>query len=318
MIKIILETVGQPPHPSSMIGDDVATLPLGEGKLVVKVDMLVGRTDVPMGMTMWQAARKSVVACVSDFAAKGVNPKYALLSLGLPSTVTRREVRQLAEGFRKVAEEYDIEIVGGDTNESTDLVIDCCMVGFAERITERRGVAAGDRVVVTGSFGYPPIGLKILQEDLTISESIRRRAVDSVLLPTPKLKLGVALSEFNLLSAAIDSSDGLALSLYQLADASGVGFEIDRMPVDQEVVDTVGVSGLNLEETVFYGGEEYEVVATVPEEKLKAARRVSNSLGFNLIEIGKATGKSGKVVFDDGSRRFKMERRGWVHLARRS
>ncbi|MFQ6135277.1 MAG: thiamine-phosphate kinase [Nitrososphaerales archaeon] len=315
IIKIILETVGQPPHPYSKIGDDVSVLPVGEGELVVKADMLVKKTDAPRGMKTWQIARKSIVECVSDFAAKGVQPTASLLSLGLPSTITRREVRQLAEGFKKAKEEFSLEIVGGDTNEADDLIIDCCMLGFAEKITERHGATAEDRLVVTGSFGYPPLGLKVLQEDLKIPGKIQRRAVSSVLLPTPKLELGLALSEPNLLSAAIDSSDGLALSLYQLADAGDVGFEVSRLPVDQDTVEAAEISGLDVEDVVLYGGEEYEIVATIPEEKLKQAQISARELGFRLIEIGRATGEAGQVVFNDGSHSFRIERRGWVHLA---
>lgn len=315
VIRIILETVGHPPPPYSKIGDDVAILPLGEGNLVVKVDMLVRKTDVPTGMKMWQVARKSLVECVSDFAAKGVKPKASLLSLGLPSGTTRQEVRQLAAGFRRAEEEFGLAIVGGDTNEAEDVIIDCCMLSFAEKVTGRHGASVGDRLVVTGAFGYPPLGLKVLQEGFTVPAKMRRKIVSSVLLPTPKLELGVALTESNLLSSAIDSSDGLALSLYQLAEAGGVGFEVSRLPVDGEVVSVAEEGGLDVVDLVFYGGEEYEVVATVPEEKLKEAHRVAEALGFSLLEIGRVTDDAGRVVFNDGSQSFEVERRGWVHLA---
>lgn len=315
IIKIILETLGQPPRPYSKIGDDVSVLPVGEGELVVKADMLVKKTDAPRGMKTWQIARKSIVECVSDFAAKGVQPTASLLSLGLPSSITRRDVRQLAAGFRKAREEFRFEIVGGDTNEADDIIIDCCMLGFAEKITERHGATVGDRLVVTGMFGYPPLGLKVLQESLKISEKIRRRAVSSVLLPRPKLKLGLILSEYGLLSASIDSSDGLALSLHQLTEASDVGFEVSKLPVDKETVDAAERSGLNVDDLVLYGGEEYEIVATVPEEKLKQAQKTARELGFRLIEIGKVSDEAGQVVFNDSSRSFRIERRGWIHLA---
>jgi thiamine-monophosphate kinase len=314
VIRIILETVGQPPSSYLKIGDDVAVLPQGEGDLVAKTDMLVRKTDVPKGMKMRQMARKSVVACVSDFAAKGVQPQAALLSLALPSSITRKEVSEMAKGFKEAHDEFSFNIVGGDTNEADDIIIDCCMLGFAEKITERQGAAPGDRVIVTGPFGYQPVGLKVLQENLKIPEKIRKLAVLSVLHPAPRLRLGIELTAEELLSSSIDSSDGLALSLHQLANASEVGFEISRLPIDPKLNETVEKIGLNLDEVVLYGGEEYEIVATVPEKKMKRARRTAEKLGQRIIEIGKVTSEAGQVRFRGNSRSFKIERRGWVHL----
>ena len=315
VIRIILETVGQPSSPYSKIGDDVAVLPRGEGDLVAKTDMLVRKTDVPKGMGTWQMARKSIVACVSDFAAKGVQPQAVLLSLALPATITRKEVKEMARGFKEARDEFGFNIVGGDTNEADDIVIDCCMLGFAKRITERRGAAPGDRVVVTGMFGYQPVGLKVLQERLKVPEEVWSLAVSSVLLPTPRLQLGIELTAEELLSSSIDSSDGLALSLHQLADASEVGFEISRLPVDQGLSDAAEKIGLDLDAAVLYGGEEYEIVATIPENKLRWAKQTAEKLGQRLIEIGKVTSENGQVVFTDDSRSFEIERKGWIHLS---
>ena len=107
------------PRGYSKIGDDVAVVPLGVGKLVLKVDMLVEHTDVPRGMTSRQAARKAVAMCVSDFAAKGVKPDSFMVSLGLRQGVTQEEVGGLALGFRDAEKEWEVRMVGGDTNEST-------------------------------------------------------------------------------------------------------------------------------------------------------------------------------------------------------
>ncbi len=314
VIQIILEAVGQPPAPYSKIGDDVAVLPRGEGDLIAKTDMLVRKTDAPKGMEMWQMARKSTVACVSDFAAKGVQPQAALLSLALPSTITRKEVGELARGFKVACDEFGFNIVGGDTNEAGDIVIDCCMLGFAERITERRGAAPGDSVIVTGSFGYQPVGLKVLQGDLKVPDALRSLVVSSVLLPTPKLQLGIDLTAEELLSSSIDSSDGLALSLHQLADASELGFEIYRLPIDPELNEAAKKIGLDVDEIVLYGGEEYEIVATIPEKNLRRAKRIAEKIGQRLIEIGKVTSETGQVRFNNNSRRFNIKRKGWVHL----
>ena len=111
--------------------DDVVAFPMSQGRLVVlKTDMLVGSTDVPPGMTLRQAARKSVVSTVSDFAAKGVQPRGLLVSLGLPPPVRLSSVREIALGLKRGASEYGCRILGGDTSETHDFVIDCIGFGF--------------------------------------------------------------------------------------------------------------------------------------------------------------------------------------------
>src|SRR5947208_2933005 len=115
--------------------DDVAAFPMSQGRLVVlKTDMLVGSTDVPRGMTLGQAARKAVVATVSDFAAKGVQPRGLLVSLGMPPPVRLSSVKEIASGLKRGASEYGCRIIGGDTSETDELVIDCIGVGVAESV----------------------------------------------------------------------------------------------------------------------------------------------------------------------------------------
>ena len=95
--------------------------------------MLVGRTDVPVGMSLWQAARKAVVMNVSDFAAKGVQPSAVLVSLGLPRKLMMSDVEEIAKGLNAGAREYGAYVVGGDTGEASDLVIAVSLFGTALR-----------------------------------------------------------------------------------------------------------------------------------------------------------------------------------------
>ncbi|MEM2666947.1 MAG: AIR synthase related protein, partial [Candidatus Bathyarchaeia archaeon] len=133
-IQLILEHLDKMPQMPVPFGDDVSAYPINGGELfVLKTDMLVGRTDVPRGMSLWHAARKSVVMNVSDFAAKGVKPLAALVSLGLPSNITRKGLEEIAEGLNVGAREYGVYILGGDTNEASDLVIGVSMFGTAKK-----------------------------------------------------------------------------------------------------------------------------------------------------------------------------------------
>ncbi|HVP23320.1 MAG TPA: AIR synthase related protein, partial [Conexivisphaerales archaeon] len=106
-----MKRAGKVPRGHTKIGDDVAVVPVGPGRLVVKVDMLVESTDVPPGMSYRQAARKAVAMCVSDFAAKGVRPVSFMVSLGLRRSVTAEQVEALGLGFGDAEREYGVHLV---------------------------------------------------------------------------------------------------------------------------------------------------------------------------------------------------------------
>lgn len=275
------------------------------------MDMLVEHTDIPAGMTYRQAARKAVAMCVSDFAAKGARPDSFVVSIGLRKGVSRKQVDELASGFRD-AEEWGVLLVGGDTNEAKELVIDCAMVGFAERLVNRSGARPGDILVVTGPFGYPPAGLRILEGSAYATADFRERARASVLYPAPSVKVGMALAPF--LTSAMDSSDGLARSLHTLAAESDIGFEVTELPAATGVRSFAKSNGLKTEELVLQGGEEYVIVGTVPKRKVMEATAAAKRAGGVLLEIGKATPESGQVVLDTGRIRRPIRDEGWTHL----
>ena len=296
----------------SRIGDDVAVFPAGKGKVVLKTDMLVEHTDVPLGMTFRQAARKTVAMCVSDFAAKGVRPDSFMVSIGLREGVSQKEVDELAMGLRDAEREWGVHLVGGDTNESKELVIDCAMVGFSERVVPRGGAKPGDILVVTGPFGYQPAGLRVLGGNAKSSARFGRTAKKSVLVPTPNLNAGLALAPF--LSSAMDSSDGLARSIHALAKESGVGFELHDLPVGEGVEKFAADNGLDPSKLVLEGGEEYLIVGTVKRSRLRAASAAASSSGAQLLAIGSANESRGQVTLKQGGRTRTIRDYGWTHL----
>jgi len=296
----------------SQIGDDVAVIPSRGERVVLKVDMVVESIDVPTGMTYRQAARKAVAMCVSDFGAKGVRPDSFMVSLGLRRGVPQEEVDALGKGFRDAEESWGVHMVGGDTNEASELVIDCAMVGFGGKVVGRSGAEPGDLLVVSGPFGLPPAGLKILMNGAKASPLFRKRAISSVLMPTPNLEAGISVAKY--LTSGMDSSDGLARSLHTLASASGVGFELEALTGADGVWDFATKNGLSYQELVTEGGEEYVVVGTLARKKFSAARKAVARAGGRLAAIGRATGKSGVVLIDLKGRMVPIRDVGWIHL----
>jgi thiamine-monophosphate kinase len=298
--------------------DDVALLDKG---IVIKSDMLVASTDIPIGMKAWQAARKSIVSCISDLAAKGVRPHAAVISLGIPNSWSMRQpyIEGLAEGFAIASKEFGVKIVGGDTNKAGELVIDCSMIGFSRfKVPTRSGAKPGDYVIVSGPFGFAPAGLAILLQDaIAVSGSssssiFRKHAVKSVLEPYPRQSFGLALARY--FSSSIDSSDGLAVSLYELASQSeGVDIIIYSIPAVEGLDKFAQENSLDKHELVFHGGEEYEIVATISHTKIRQAEAAARKAGISLHVIGRVQKGSGNVFV----RNRLLENRGYMHFHKR-
>lgn len=313
VIDAMAAIAGRLPPGYGGIGDDVAVVPVRGKKLVLKADMLVQSTDMPRDMTFRQAARKAAAMCVSDFAAKGVRPDAFMTSLGLPRGTSKAQIDQIGMGFRDAERAWGLRLVGGDTNEAKELVIDCLMSGFGRRIVGRDGARPGDILVVSDYFGYPPAGLLILAGQTRQSKSFQRQAVRSVLMPTPSLQVGLAIARF--LTSGMDSSDGLARSLHTLAKASGVGFEVGKLPVGPGVIGFARTNGLPWEKLVLAGGEEYAVVGTVRTRDFERAGKAAHKAGGRLLPIGTTTSSKGEVWLKRGDSKDRIADEGWTHLA---
>ncbi len=297
-------------------GDDVSAVDVGHGKLaVIKTDMLVGKTDVPSGMSFWQAARKAVVMNISDLAAKGVQPTAILASLGVPTGLTKRDIEEIGKGLNAGAREYNAYVLGGDTNEASDLIISCTAFGTCKKtfLMKRSGAKPSDLVAVTGFFGKPPAGLKILLEKLSVPKELEKVLVNSVLMPQARLEEGLALAQTRAVTASIDSSDGLAWSLHEISQTSNIGFSIDNLPIAREAEEFAKIHNLNPTELCLYGGEEYELVLTIKPKLWEKAKTAVHSVGGSLIRIGKAT-REKTILLKRKERTIPIEARGWEHF----
>ena len=313
IIHLIVERLHKMPRMPIPFGDDVSGMNIGGGRLaILKCDMLVGRTDVPKGMNLKQAARKAVVMNVSDLASKGVQPRAVMVSLGLPRSTTTRDVEEIAEGLDEGAQEYGAYVIGGDTNECDDLVIGCYLFGTAKRdlMVRRSGARPGDLVAATGEFGSSLAGLRALSSGAKIPSSLRTKLLRSVYEPKARLKEGIVLAGTRALTAAMDSSDGLAWSLHEIARASSVGMELDKLRISNEAVEYARLSSLDPVDLALYGGEEFELVVCL---KKNSATRALNAVK-SLHVIGRVTSDTGIVALSQHGRRTLVKQAGWEHL----
>jgi thiamine-monophosphate kinase len=316
IIRIMERSLGTDRNTVVGFGDDVSAVKLADGKVaILKTDMLVGSTDIPPGMTMRQVARKAVVANVSDLAAKGVQPLAGLVALGLPATLKRKDVQEIAGGLSFAALQYQFPLVGGDTNESNDLTISIALFAIArkEQLILRSGARVGDIVAVSGEFGSASAGLKALLHYGTRPAKLPRPMYQAVYNPRAELDLGLRLGASGALTASIDSSDGLAWSLHELSRASGVGIRIDQVPVSKAAEQFAARHRYKARDLALYGGEEYCLVVTVKPEKFRLAQKAARG---KLRAIGVVTRKSTGVRLRLPGGEVKVAMKGWEHFRR--
>ncbi len=291
--------------------EDVEIVNLGKNKIVTKTDTMVESTDIPYKMKLSDAARKSIVACVSDFAAKGVKPKYGMISVNLPKMISRSKVNEMVSGFKKTCREFDISIIGGDTNGGKEIVFNVCLFGITDEIVTRKDAKKGDLIFVTGPFGYTSVGLNMLLGKKKGKEMFAKKAIKSVIKPNPKLNFGIKNKKY--FSSSMDSSDGLSTTLNEMSKQNKNKFIINKIPAMKDLEEYVKSYKLDLNDLIFNGGEEYEFIFTISPKYRKIIEKNAALLKTKIIEIGYVT--SGKGVYIEKNNSFtRLKDTGWKHF----
>ena len=293
------------------VPEDVEFFKIGKKYHVLKVDTLVESTDVPPRMKLEDVARKSIVSCISDFAAKGVKPIFGIVSLTIPKKYSKPKIESLAKGFYKARKEFHIKILGGDTNEGKELVINFSLFGISEKIVRRNGAKINDVIITSGPFGYASAGLNILLSNKKYSKKFGSRAKGVVFNPRPRLEFG--LKNRNYFSSSMDSSDGLSTTLIQMSNQSKKRFVINELPTERDVFDFTNSNNLDANDLIFNGGEEYEIVATVSLSNLKKIKKYAKRNRIKLYEIGYVMKGKG-VFFQKNGKLISIKDEGWHHF----
>lgn len=310
IVNYINSTLKKPPETFLPVGDDAIDLACSS-RLLISVDMMVQRTDVPEGMRWRDVGYRAITSTTSDIASKGGRPLVYLTSVALPPDMEVGDFKELWNGIIEAVELYGGVIVGGDTNAGDQVIVDVvCIAEAPRKIVSRSGARPGDLVAVTGLFGVEAAGLHALINN--VRKTISSKVIERMMRPIARIKEGRILSEYA--SASIDSSDGLAESLYLISEASNVGFRIDSPPIDPLASEYSREVGVDLFNLVFYGGEEYELVVTIPREFWSKAHLEVKESGGKLIKIGYVIDEPRLIEVLWDNQYIRLSKRGYLHF----
>jgi thiamine-monophosphate kinase len=303
-------------------GDDAAVVrPPRGARLLLTTDLLAEGVHFRRAWASpadlgWKLAAVNV----SDIAAMGGRPLWALLSLALPRNLEAGFASGLRRGLREAAGRFTFAIVGGDTCASgAGVFLSLTLVGAAgKRSLTRAGAAPGDLLFVTGHLGASSLGLVALERAGAGSRLAPLRAcVRRHLRPQPRLAFGAALARAGLATAAMDVSDGLSRDLARLCASSGVGAEVSAaaLPVLPATVRSARLLGCDPLEAALHGGEEYELLFTARPRDARRIAALGRRLGLSVAAIGRvAARRAGVSLTDADGVRRPLTPRTWEHF----
>jgi len=296
----------------SGIGDDAAVVRCGKDRILLSKDLLIEEVHFLQEIHPPRLlGRKSLSVNISDIAAMGGRPESALLGLGLPPDISPDWVKEFFSGFRSCLKENKIFLIGGDISRSKKIVISVTITGKAGKILRRSGAASGDAVYVSGSLGDAAFGLELLKKRNHPDENhTQSRLFQAFLDPSPRVELGNYLAENQLASALMDLSDGLSRDLPRLCSMSRTGAEItaDKIPLSE----ALKKHSPNPLRYAVHGGEDYELLFTVPPSKEKKILSLQDR--FSLTRIGRITATPEIWLVDENGVRTGLKPEGFAHF----
>lgn len=292
------------PTPQAVLGpgDDCALLAPSPGmELAITTDMLVAGTHFLADTDPFQLGWKTLAVNVSDLAAMGARPRWALLAGSLPAA-NEAWLGKFAEGFFACAGRYDVDLIGGDTTRGP---LNLCVTAMGEvpagAALRRDGARPGDDVWVSGRPGLAALGLAHLQERTVLPGDLEALCVGLLQKPTPRVELGLALQQRGLAHSAIDVSDGLLADLGHIAERSAGDAEIF---VAQLPAVPRGVEAGLARQCQLAGGDDYELAFSAAPEKRQELAALAAALDLPLWRIGRIVKSAGRgevrLIGEDG------------------
>lgn len=287
--------------------DDCAVLDIvGDDYLLSTTDMLHRETDFPPQMSGWQIGWMSAAVNLSDLASKGARPLGMLMAIGIPPDMELGFFDDIIKGMNDCAQRSGTQVIGGDMDSHRELTITGTALGLVNKdlLIRRNGANPKDMVCVTGNLGTAGAALFSLQKKIAVNEKILKALFE----PVPRIDEGMALAKTRAITSMMDISDGLALSLHDIAKASCVGFRIyeDKLPVLGDVKKIL--KGDELTEAVFFMGGDFELLFTVSADMINEAKKACR---FSVI--GEVIKQGILIERPDGIE--ELECRGFEHFS---
>jgi thiamine-monophosphate kinase len=287
-------------------GNDAAVVKL-YGNISLKVDTMVVE-KIPRGIYYHDIGWKAIMACASDLAAIGSKPRYALLSISGPRSMSTKNFKEIFHGAREALSILKSSLLGGDLSETKELCLSVFMVGeVTNRPLLRYRAEPGDLIAVSREFGLEALGLRILFRKIRVEGSLAKKAIEKFKHPYAEVEYGALISSLGFVKSCSDSSDGLVLTIRQLignrADAV-----ISDLPFSRELI---GLDERIKKELTMYGGEEYALVYTYNPSKDPDLVSALRTIGRDRFIIGRVINGNGNVFLEEGSTLKKLKINGW-------
>lgn len=295
------------------VGDDAALLRVGEDmELAVSTDMLVSGTHFFPDADPLLLGHKTLAVNISDLAAMGATPRWATLALSLPE-VDEAWLEKFSRGFFALAQQHDVELIGGDTTRGP-LNLSVTIMGEVPKgkALRRDGAQAGDDIWVSGNLGDAALALNHLQGNTVLPQAAFAACAIRLHQPQPRVALGLALR--GIASSAIDISDGLLADLGHILERSQLGAELqfDALPCSSEL--KIAASGEQLQHCMLAGGDDYELCFTAPVARRIEIEKISAKLALPLSRIGKVAVGMGCVVISGDGGAMQIKESGYEHF----
>ena len=312
LAKMVPEVPGK--KPVAGIGDDAFAWRTDAPIQLATVDTMAQGVHFSLDTMSWkELGWKSLAINLSDIAAMGGDPAYALVALALPEDTEVDDVKQLYEGMIDLAVQHAMTIVGGNVSRSPVVSVTVTVFGASpdDRILKRSAAKTGDIIAVTGYPGSAAAGLEMLTNNLQFGAEVSTYLRSTFVRPKPRIKEGRLLLEEGV-KTAIDTSDGLLADLYHVCEASGVGARVNTglLPVHPALSNNFGKKALEL---ALSGGEDYELLFTATQEIFE---RVKDKMEYPVKAIGEITsGEPGRIeVVDADDKPVEIGKTGWQHF----
>jgi thiamine-monophosphate kinase len=298
-------------------GDDAAAWRNDSSINLTTVDCLVQDVHFKLDKTSWtELGWKALAVSLSDIAAMGGTPKYALFSLALPEDTDADDVTELYRGILELGRKFGVKVIGGNISKAPVVFIDSIVFGNAADsniMLTRSAANPGDEIAVTGYLGGAAGGLKIIENGLPVADSIKAPLVQALNKPFPRVTEGQSMAAQGV-KCAMDISDGLIADLQHICDASHAGAIVntDAVPVHPAVKTAFGNEALDM---AISGGEDYELLFTAGHDIMD---KIKKQMDCQVTVIGKivADDKCGIILKDKEGNLSKTGKTGWNHFGR--